>query len=204
MAEGTGQTGNRTPSGARPGDGDRVEVLDLHTLDVVPGAARTLDVAVPIAPLQIGGQEYCADPAAPRVRLDVVRLNNGWHLRLRAGAHVAGPCWRCLEIARPEVVLDATEVSIVGADDPELVSLYLHQDVLNLADWARDAVVEALPTTILCTTSCAGLCPMCGANLNEGPCGCVPDPVDSRWAALAELADRLTEPPVEPADGDRA
>jgi len=150
--------------------------------------------------LTIGGQDYLTDPAMPRVHLDAVRLVNGWHFRMRAALHVSGPCWRCLEPAHPEVDIDATEVAIDGAADPEMVCLYLDHGVLDVAGWARDAVAEALPTTILCDDDCAGLCVICGENLNARDCGCAPTPVDPRWSALAELVERMGEdaPPPGP------
>jgi len=185
----------------RPGDGERLVELDLQGLDLPPGGACALAVEVPIAALHIGGQEYRAEPDAPRLTLDVVQLVNGWHFRLRGGLAVIGPCWRCLEPARPGLAIDASEVAIDGTDDPEMTSLYLLGEVLEVADWARDAVAEALPSTILCDEQCAGLCAVCGANLNEGPCGCGPPAPDSRWAALAEVAERLAREQAETGAG---
>ncbi len=34
---------------------------------------------------------------------------------------------------------------------------------------------------------CAGLCPTCGKNLNEGKCRCPKNKIDPRWSKLAEL-----------------
>ena len=61
--------------------------------------------------------------------------------------------------------------------------------MLDLADWARDALVLAMPAQIVCSDDCRGLCPVCGANLNEV------DPSehrheaagDPRWAKLRDL-----------------
>lgn len=189
----------------RPGEGDRLVELELHALELPAGGACALEVDVPIAALHIGGQEYRAEPEAPRVSLDVVQLVNGWHFRLRGRVTVVGPCWRCLEPARPGVAIDASEVAIDGADDPEMTSLYLRGGVLEVAAWARDAVAEALPPAILCDAQCAGLCATCGANLNEDPCGCAQPAPDSRWSALAELAERLARERSEtPRDDDVA
>ena len=62
---------------------------------------------------------------------------------------------------------------------------------LDVAAWARDAVAEVLPMSVLCREECAGLCARCGADLNAGPCDCTDDEGDPRWAALAELRERL-------------
>jgi uncharacterized protein len=51
----------------------------------------------------------------------------------------------------------------------------------------REQILLALPGYPVCKESCKGLCPVCGANLNDRECGCdrhVPDP---RWAALKNV-----------------
>ena len=175
----------------RPDGGAPLHQLHLRGLDIPSGGASIITAPVAVAPLRLGGQTYAVDPAAPDLRLDVVRAANGWHFRLRGQADVVGPCWRCLEPARLPVSVDATEVALSGTDDPELNSLYLTDDTLDVAAWARDAVAEAMPASMICAPECAGLCPSCGANLNLGGCGCAPHGVDARWAGLADLAERL-------------
>jgi uncharacterized protein len=44
-----------------------------------------------------------------------------------------------------------------------------------------------LPIQVLCDPNCRGLCSQCGANLNEGDCGCAPDTTASPLAGLAAL-----------------
>jgi uncharacterized protein len=60
--------------------------------------------------------------------------------------------------------------------------------VLDVRGWARDALALALPATLLCKQDCAGLCPVCGADLNvagaEHGHERAPDP---RWAKLSEI-----------------
>jgi DUF177 domain-containing protein len=170
--------------------------LDLRSLDLPAGGAVRLDVAVPAPPLTLGGQPYVPEPAEPVVRLDVSRALTGVHMRLRGELRVVGPCWRCVEEARAPVVIDTREFAAEGRDpaapfDDDLDSPYLHEHRVDLAGWLRDAVVEALPPTILCAEGCAGLCPTCGAARAAGPCGCAEEPGDPRWAALAEVAERL-------------
>ena len=55
---------------------------------------------------------------------------------------------------------------------------------INLREGIQEQLVLALPLRPLCKTSCKGLCRQCGANLNEGECGCDRSGVDSRFAVL--------------------
>jgi len=50
-----------------------------------------------------------------------------------------------------------------------------------------EAVLMSLPMQPLCSPTCQGLCPRCGANLNEGPHICEVEEIDPRWAALAQF-----------------
>lgn len=50
----------------------------------------------------------------------------------------------------------------------------------------REDVLMALPAYPVCREACAGLCPTCGKNLNEGRCSC-PPPGGLNWGALDGL-----------------
>ncbi|MBN1160921.1 MAG: DUF177 domain-containing protein [Dehalococcoidales bacterium] len=58
---------------------------------------------------------------------------------------------------------------------------------LDLTEAVRQYVLLAIPMKALCKQDCAGLCPTCGKNLNEGACSCPKQNTDSRWSKLAEL-----------------
>ncbi|MBE3562121.1 MAG: DUF177 domain-containing protein [Hydrogenibacillus schlegelii] len=53
----------------------------------------------------------------------------------------------------------------------------------------QDLAIVHLPWAPICRPDCAGLCPTCGKDLNEGPCGCAPEAIDPRWLALRTLWD---------------
>lgn len=44
--------------------------------------------------------------------------------------------------------------------------------IVNLEPLVRAALIVEAPQQPLCRDDCLGLCPNCGANLNEGPCSC--------------------------------
>ncbi len=64
---------------------------------------------------------------------------------------------------------------------------------LDLRDAIRQNLTLALPIRALCREECAGLCPQCGHDLNDGPCGCVVEQVDERFSALRGLLDDADE-----------
>lgn len=167
----------------------RADLLDLGRLRLTAGEGRRFDaIDVPVDPFAFGGEHYTV-PASPLgVRLDLSKMTGGGYaLRLRFSAALGGPCMRCLEEAHQHVEVDAREIHQRDAGE-ELTSPYVHGEELDLHAWARDALALALPAQVLCRADCAGLCPECGADLNEaGPEHVHEREPDPRWAALREL-----------------
>ncbi len=162
--------------------------FDLASLRLSPGDGRRLSLQTPIEALTLGSERYAADPPLVPVELSISRMTGGGYaLRLRFTASVSGPCMRCLKQASPSVEVDAREVDRPGAGE-ELDSPYVHDETLDLAAWAHDAFALAVPAKILCREDCAGLCPVCAADLNEaGPEHRHEREPDARWAKLREL-----------------
>jgi uncharacterized protein len=165
----------------------RTEIFDLGTLSLHSGEGRSLDLRVPVADFEMGGQTYSADDGSVDATLDVSHTTNGYALRLRYPVRLSGPCMRCLEDAGRDVEIDAREVDQPGGGD-ELTSPYIDGDQLDVASWARDALLLALPSQIVCREDCRGLCAICGENLNDaGPDHQHESAPDPRWAKLDEL-----------------
>ena len=165
----------------------RTDFLDIGRLGLTSGEGRRLDVHVHVDPLDYGGSSYAVEPELMPVRLDISRTTgNGWAMRLRFDATLDGPCMRCLDPATPTYSVDSYEVHQPGAGDAELLSPYM-ADELDLEAWARDALALALPAQLTCRPDCAGLCPQCGANLNEDPSHAHDPEPDVRWSKLSEL-----------------
>jgi uncharacterized protein len=166
----------------------RTDSFDLGGLRLSAGEGRRLELNVAIDPFVLGGERYLVEPPLVPLRLDISRtLGDGYALRLHFEATLTGACMRCLEPAGPSFSVDALEVSQPGEGE-ELSSPYITGGVLDLHGWARDALGLALPATVLCRADCAGLCPVCGADLNQaGPDHAHEREPDPRWAKLSEL-----------------
>ncbi|MCI2122891.1 MAG: DUF177 domain-containing protein [Olsenella sp.] len=94
--------------------------------------------------------------------------------------HVVGTCDRCLSPAEFDVSGEVDEYYLFeepedtgdGDDDDELdFSLVSDDNTIDLSDALLSTLVMETPYVVLCRPNCKGLCPVCGANLNEEDCG---------------------------------
>ena len=166
----------------------RVALREAHagpvdiTGEVAPNdpAFARLDVTL-AAPLKVSGRFTSAG-------------DEKYYWRVRFETTVRTQCRRCL--ADVHVPVSLSRGLIFAADDetPEGDGCYLidaRTQVLDLTDTLREEVALAVPQFVECRPDCKGLCPRCGANLNDGPCGC-PPAGDPRWDALKDFTPTTT------------
>ena len=164
----------------------------LRRLRLRPGEEQRDVIPVELEPFELGGQRYLPVPHEVEADLTVAQATTGLDLRLAFDVRLHGPCMRCLEDAVQDVHIDAREYHAnEPGDAEELRSEYVVDDQLELSAWARDAIALALPDQILHDPDCAGLCPVCGKDLNLEPHAHDEVSSDARWAALEGLRDRL-------------
>ena len=112
---------------------------------------------------------------------------------------VTGPlrqeCRRCLQPVKGVFDEEVTIVfvasdAIEGEDAGEARIFDPTAGELDLGDAVREEVLLAVNQYVVCDTECKGLCPKCGANLNEEVCTCADEELDPRWEALRALKDK--------------
>lgn len=122
-----------------------------------------------------------------------VLRNHGGYMELNATTVVEGfgICARCgapfpykkgFETTRPvakSLVDDENDDYIVADED----------GFLSLIPVFEEEMALELPTKLLCSEDCKGLCIKCGANLNKTSCGCVVKEIDPRLEVLKALLD---------------
>lgn len=79
---------------------------------------------------------------------------------------LSGQCTRCLKSAKRSYLVGFDEVA--GEEDGYPVV----NDKVDLAKIADDAVIMNMPVKFLCKDDCKGICPDCGADLNDERCKC--------------------------------
>jgi uncharacterized protein len=169
-----------------------VATIDLRRLRLRPGEVRRERVDVVLEPFVLGGLRYEATPPEVPADLEITQASGATVFDLRIHARLSGPCMRCL--GHSEVEIDAAARELHDPHAPaadELRSDYVVDDRLEVGVWARDAIALELPDQILCRPDCAGLCPVCGKDLNAEPHEHAEVELDPRWSALEELRDRL-------------
>ena len=165
--------------------------FDLRSARLRSGEEYRDEQKVELAPLTFAGQRYVSVPEHVPAELTVTQATTGTVFGLRFHVRLHGPCFRCLDDAVVERDLDVREYQATSPESDELTTPYVSDDRVDLTQWARDTLVLSLPEQILCRPDCAGLCPVCGKDLNREPHVHEEAEPDPRWAALAELRDRL-------------
>jgi uncharacterized protein len=132
-------------------------------------------------------------------RLRLTRTASGVLAAGRFHTVVAIECRRCMqefttpvELELEEEFLPTIDVLTGGSLPAEEVDEALRIDAhhtLDLSEVVRQHIILQREQYPLCAETCAGLCPVCGRNLNEGPCGCQDASEDPRWVALRELLE---------------
>jgi DUF177 domain-containing protein len=164
--------------------------FSLRQVKLRPGEQYRDELEVELSPLEYGGQRYLPVPDTVPAELEITRANTGTVFSLAFTARLFGPCYRCLGDAVLELPIRAREYQAESPEDEELTTEYVDGNMLEVSAWARDAIALALPDKILCRDDCAGLCAVCGKNLNDEPHVHEEEHVDPRWAALEALREQ--------------
>lgn len=128
--------------------------------------------------------------------LSLLRTDRGLLATVRAEAKEATACSRCLKEIDCPVSIEFKEEYLPHIDPRTQARVKVYEGeepfridedhMLDLTEALRQYILTSEPTKPLCKPDCAGLCPQCGADLNETTCDCA-TPTDERWAALAAL-----------------
>jgi len=172
-------------------------------IDDLPPEGRTFEVEVEAGDLdQSLGPErdpglVWSGPAHGTITLN--KAGRSLRVQGRTTFRFTEPCARCLaEVDREErATFDLTKRLGAEPDHPrthevrddEVDEDYLAEPEIDLTRVVLEQVALELPQRVLCSESCKGLCPQCGANLNQETCRCTTQTVDPRFALLAKLRD---------------
>jgi uncharacterized protein len=117
-----------------------------------------------------------------RARVKVSKVGDKYLLAGHVSGAVSLKCDRCLEAFRSDLeipfsvflVSPKSGQSEAEAEllDEDLEVDFIHGEILDLDATIKEQIFLSLPMKSICKEECPGLCLLCGANLNEGPCHC--------------------------------
>ncbi|GFO70540.1 hypothetical protein GMLC_41190 [Geomonas limicola] len=76
----------------------------------------------------------------------------------------------------------------VELSDEDLISVSYQGDEIEVDFEIAEQVMMEIPFKPLCSEDCKGLCTECGADLNQGDCGCDRGTVSLKMSALKKLS----------------
>jgi uncharacterized protein len=160
--------------------------VDLRELTRSP--VETAGELAPTHPIFAGLDFVLTGPVRVRGRLHGAGEGRFyWNAQL--STQITAPCRRCLVEVRAPVnaVIGALFArDLEASDDPDAYPVPPDATAIDLTPAVREELILATPQYVLCREECRGLCPRCGHDLNDGPCGCAAA-TDPRWAALEGL-----------------
>lgn len=149
--------------------------IDLTDICKKPGTDRSFSVTSEVAGID-------AQDSYPVKQLEPFDLSianvAGKRLSVKGAtkAVVVMKCDRCLkEVERTlsltfERTYPIAEEQVVPDEEDPVGGVT--DNVLDADEILQDEIFLSLPSKVLCREDCKGLCPVCGADLNEGACGC--------------------------------
>lgn len=178
------ERGESTPAGRRRLLVNATELLRQ------PGTRRRIAVSLPLSELEVVDPRLSGD-----VDVDVELISTLDDIEVSGSltARWSDQCARCLRPLDAPLVVEVEERYAVPSTDPghptDPESFPIEHGQIDLAPMAREEVLLGIPDAPICRADCPGLCPICGADLSVGPCGCDTALRDERWAALDALRD---------------
>ncbi len=151
-------------------------------LEATLGTSRTIELDYPT----IEVEDLTLSPLAGI--FTATRTSEGVYLSGTLNSTLVGQCVRCLEPATTSISMQMDDMFYYPPHTaPEGEHAIGDDGFIDLAPLVRELAVLETPIQPICRPDCQGLCIECGQNLNEGDCGCEPNPIDPRLIALQQL-----------------
>ncbi len=148
--------------------------MKLDTVELFQNAGYTVPVE---GEIDFSDVDYYGDRPFRTARVTGKAENKGGivTLRLDVSLDVETHCARCLKPLAFEQKAKVRETLVKRSEETDDASeSYTVVDgrSLDLYDVVLSAVLLDIDMVFLCREDCKGLCPVCGADLNEGMCDC--------------------------------
>jgi uncharacterized protein len=163
---------------------DELRPLRINAIELLrrPGTELDVEAIIPAEPLGVAHERLDGDID---VALVLESMNDGIVVKGVISAPWSTGCRRCLKDLAGVAGVEVNELYQIDLTDEDAYPIENGQ--LDLTSMVRELALIELDAEQVCGADCAGLCPLCGINLNVGSCECDTTVTDHRWAALDGL-----------------
>jgi len=147
---------------------------------------------------EIQKDNYCRFIGSIRGEISIVREFD--HLRANGTVTAAATfsCSRCLIDYDSQIVSNFTilfrkdigdhiEEDEIELGEQDLVSSSYSGNEIDLTHEIEEQIAMEIPLKPLCSSSCKGLCHLCGTDMNRSQCSCSNEPVSLKFSALKDF-----------------
>ena len=162
-------------------------ILDLEPIFNNEGMVKEFSFELDLSSQELSGTKPFVAPV--RVSGSAGNYTGIVELRAKAVFELETSCDRC---AKPITLPQETEIFhtlVTHLNDESNDELMLVNELrYDLDPLITEDIFLDLPSKLLCSEDCKGVCPRCGKDINQGSCSCEKE-VDPRLAALKQLLD---------------
>ena len=109
------------------------------------------------------------------------------HIEGKVNLTLGIPCDRCLEIVGTDISFEISKDIDFNNEDVEEDLTFIEGHNINIDEMLYPEIFLSLPSKVLCSDDCKGICRVCGKNLNQDECGCDTFVADPRMAAISDI-----------------
>lgn len=160
-------------------------------INSLPSGIQVFEFKVDCSELDIENQDFSINEVA--VKSTVSKNEQNVFVASQIRSEVDFVCDSCLcsfhDVLEDEFSIFYTSDQDSASHDGEQIIQVLKPGTreIDLSSGIRESILLSIPMKVMCSEDCQGLCPDCGANLNEGNCNCKRKKADPRWEGLKKF-----------------
>lgn len=159
--------------------------LDITSITRLNGHSLDVEFKENIDSLKTSVEDYEFGPV--KFTGKIVNVNEVFKLGGLIFTEYRVKCYRCLEETVGTLNIDISE-NFVRSDTQHDEETYTYENnCIELEQALRDNIVLHLPTRVLCSKDCKGLCSKCGCNLNNNNCHCTENEINPQMEGLKDF-----------------
>ena len=165
-------------------------MMKINIADVTSGHDQEFSFETEAGELGIPS-EVCDFDGAVLVKGVVLQTGGTYRVQGTIRCRKKFSCDRCLKPSTEAQFHEFSEDYCTDAERAEKEAInHLDGELMDITELIRDTLLAAQPLSNICKPDCQGLCPVCGADLNEGRCSCEASSPDPRLAVLQQFMNK--------------